>query len=92
MFFEIKRELGFSRSEWNALNWIDQRMYTEQLAMWKYEKAYENWKQGAAGKRGPAPKKPVFRTEEERTVSTQPQEKGELQDIGSIEGMDIQDV
>lgn len=89
MFFTIKKELGFSRSEWNQLSWVDKQMYTEQLAMYLYEKAYNNWKQQPAGKRGPEPRKPDF---QRAKAEAMPQSNDIDPDIGSLEGMDIETV
>ena len=89
MFFTIKRELGFSRAEWDQLSWVDRQMYTEELSMHLYRESHSNWKQAPAGKRGPEPQAPVFKrysdSPEYRKSGTQDP------DIGSLEGMDIVD-
>lgn len=92
MFYELRKELGFTRHEWWALDWIDRRMYTEQMSMIKYEQSLENWKQAPASKRGAPPKKPEFRklTDPPEGSNEKPADNNGMDlDISTVEGMDI---
>jgi hypothetical protein len=40
----IRTELGFSRDEFRALSWVDQRMYIEELSIFLYYKDLAQWK------------------------------------------------
>lgn len=39
----IRKELGFSRLEFRALPWSDQRMYIEQLSIFFYQRDKNDW-------------------------------------------------
>lgn len=64
----MRKELGFSREEFDNLSWIDRRMYLEEYSIYEYELKYANWESAPEEERGPEPEKPfvlLLREEEE---------------------------
>lgn len=41
----IRKELGFSKPDFQALSWANQRMYIEQLSIFIYRRDWNNWDQ-----------------------------------------------
>jgi hypothetical protein len=55
-YYKVRKDLGFTRLEWDALSFIDQRLYIEGMQWARYDEEFGNWKSG--GQKGPPPKSP----------------------------------
>lgn len=48
--------MGFTRLEWDNLDWISKRTYIEGMQWANYDSEFSQWKSG--GRKGPPPKSP----------------------------------
>ncbi len=87
----MRKELGFSRTEWDSLDGNDKRMYAEELARENYNQEVSNWQ---STKKGPPPKEPEFMVMERKKKENDPNAPADNTKLQGHEGMapDIEDM